>query len=63
MRVLVKYTVDASDEIRRAIRAYHGQEGLATRQEVADWYKNKGSMMDEDLLNDMDGDEDEEAGE
>jgi hypothetical protein len=52
MRVRVTYTVDVDDEYRRAIRRYHGDDGLATRAEVQDWFKLKGFTMDDDLAHD-----------
>lgn len=49
MKVKVSYTVDVDDNFRRAIRAYHGQSGMATRAEVREWFKNHGHTMDDDL--------------
>jgi hypothetical protein len=50
MHVRVSYTVDATDELRRAIRQHYGREGLATRAEVQEWYRTHGSAMDQDLF-------------
>jgi hypothetical protein len=53
MKVRVTYTVEVSDELRRAIRAYYGQEGLATRQEVQEWYEHYGDSNNDDCLYDF----------
>lgn len=58
MKVLIEYVIEVSDEIRRAIRMYYGKEGLATRQEVKDWYRQYGSSMDMDLSSSLDFEED-----
>ncbi len=50
MRVRVTYTVDVTDDYRRAIRAYYGLDGLATRAEVQQWLWNYGNSMDDDLM-------------
>ncbi len=49
MKVRIAYTVEAPKEFRRAIRAYYGQTGLATRQEVQDWLYRFGESMNDDL--------------
>jgi hypothetical protein len=49
MKVRVSYTVVVDDEIRRAIARYHGQEGLASRDEIKQWYEMNGLSMDDDL--------------
>jgi hypothetical protein len=53
MRVRISYTIDVSDELRRAINEYHGDPGLATREAVKEWYRLRGASMDDDLLYDM----------
>jgi hypothetical protein len=60
VRVRVSYVVDADDDTRRAIRKYHGEEGLATRDEVKQWYELYGSSMNDDMSSILDGDEGEE---
>ena len=50
MKVRVSYTAEVSDEYRRAIRRYHGQTGMATRQEVKDWFWAHGEQMDDELM-------------
>lgn len=50
MRVRVTYTINATDDYRRAIRAYYGLDGLATRAEVQQWLWRHGSSMDDDLI-------------
>lgn len=49
MIVRVSYRVDVSDEIRREINAWYGRPGLASRDEIKDWYRANGSSMDDDL--------------
>lgn len=60
MKVRVTYTEEVDDEYRRSIRAFYGNEGLATRQEVIDWLKRYGSSMNDDLVLGADLDEDQE---
>lgn len=50
MRVRIAYTVDVSDDIRRAINDYYGVSGLADRATVHRWYEANGHSMDLDLL-------------
>ena len=50
MRVRVAYTVEVTDEFRRAIRRYYGQDGMATRAEVVAWQRQYGDSMDDDLM-------------
>ena len=49
MKVQIKYTVDITDEIRRAMRRYYGGTGEATRAEVRDFYETHGATLDDDL--------------
>ncbi len=49
MKIRVSYTITVDDEYRRAIRAFYGQDGLATRAEVAAWAKQYGSSEDDNL--------------
>ena len=57
MRVRISYTVEVGDDYRRAIRAFYGKDGLATREEVRAWVQRYGDSMDDDLMR---GTEDEE---
>lgn len=50
MRVRVSYTIEATDEYRRAIRFHFGREGYATRTEVREWLELHGSQDDDDIL-------------
>lgn len=50
MRVRVAYTVTVGDDYRRAINAFYGRPGLATREEVRRWLEAFGSSMDGDLM-------------
>lgn len=49
MRVRVDYVVDVTDGLRRAMRSYYGQSGMASREEVKEWYRLWGRTMDDDL--------------
>lgn len=49
MKVRVAYTVDIDDDIRRAINAWYGRPGLASRKEIQRWYEANGESMDADL--------------
>lgn len=50
MRVKIEYTVEASDDWRRAIRNFYGKEGLATRAEIKQWCWMYGSSADDDIM-------------
>ena len=50
MRVRVSYTVDVDDDFRRAINEYYGRPGLASREEIRNWYETFGSSQDADLM-------------
>lgn len=49
MRIRVSYVVEVDEWWRRAIRAYYGQEGLATRDEVKSWCETFGDTMNGEL--------------
>lgn len=49
MKVRVSYIVEVDDGIRREIRRWYGQPGLASRNEVKRWYEANGRSMDDDL--------------
>ena len=53
MRVRVSYTIDASDDYRRAINLHYGKPGLATREQVARWQREHGSAEDDNLMHDL----------
>jgi len=42
VRVRIAYTVDVDDNSRRAINHHYNQPGLATREQVRDWFRDKG---------------------
>ncbi len=50
MRVRVAFTVDVTDEFRRALRFREGREGLATREEIVEHYTQIETSTDDDLL-------------
>jgi hypothetical protein len=49
MKVRLSYTIEVHDDIREAINAYYGRPGLASREQVRDWYRQFGDSMNEDL--------------
>ena len=49
MRVRIEYTAEMDDDYRRGVRLYYGQEGLATGQELKDWFFSHGSSMDDEI--------------
>lgn len=49
MRVKICYTVEISDHMRRKINEHYGEPGLATVQQVKDWYRSYGIQLDDDL--------------
>jgi hypothetical protein len=53
MRVRIEYTVEVSDDYRRAINLHYGKPGLATRAEVKRWLEAHGSAEDDDLMYDL----------
>ena len=50
MRVRVDYTIDASDDYRRAINLRYNRPGLATREQVKRWLETHGTSQDSDLM-------------
>jgi hypothetical protein len=61
MKVRVNYTVNVSDDYRRAINLHYGRPGLATRDEVRRWLEDHGSAEDDNLMWDLQ--ENEKGGE
>lgn len=49
MKVRISYTVDVDEESRRGIHQYYGLPGLASRQDIKDWYEAHGHAMNDDL--------------
>lgn len=60
MKVLVAYTIEVNDTIRRGIRMHYGLDGLASRQEVQAWYRQHGEAGDDDLVWEVQKEEDEQ---
>ena len=50
MKVRISYTVEADDEFRTALRAYVGKSGMATRDEIKNWYEARGFGDNDDML-------------
>lgn len=55
MRVHVSYTVEVSDDLRRAIRNHFGQIGMANREEVKNWFHMHGDAETDTVLSDLEG--------
>jgi hypothetical protein len=49
MKVRISYTVEVDQRARRAMRHYYGIRGLATRDQIHDWFWNFGRTMDNEL--------------
>jgi hypothetical protein len=54
VRVRIEYTAEVSDDYRRAINAFYGRPGLASRDDVRRWFEAYGASMDDDLSRAMD---------
>ena len=54
MKVRICFTVDVDERFRRALRQRTGQDGLASREEVRQWYEQNASSVDDDMLYDYD---------
>lgn len=52
MKIRIVQTINVDDEYRAAINRYHGQDGLASREEVRDWVMRYGESMDDDIMTD-----------
>lgn len=61
MKVAITYTIEVDADIRRSIRAFYGQDGLATRDEIRAWYEAYGTSMDMDLSQAADDRAEDEA--
>lgn len=53
MRIRVSYTTEVSDDYRRAVSLWYGEDRLATREEVKRWLHAYGSSMDDDIMSEM----------
>ena len=49
MKVRVVQSVEVSDDYRRAINRFYGNDGLADREDVRRWIVAYGTSMDDDL--------------
>jgi hypothetical protein len=54
MKVRIAFTVEVDKKFRRALNAYYGKEGLATRKDVQQWYEQNASSVDADMVNQYD---------
>lgn len=65
MRVRISYTIEIDDDARRAINLHYGRDGIASRDEVQNWYRSFGESMDDDFESILNSEnwrpEDEEA--
>jgi hypothetical protein len=52
MKVRVSYTAEVTDDYRRALAFYRGDESgrMATRQELKDWFWLNGQTEDDDIM-------------
>ncbi|HDZ21949.1 hypothetical protein LCGC14_0568820 [marine sediment metagenome] len=52
MKVLIRYTVEADDSLRRSILNYSGEwkpGKLATREQIKNWFRQFGDTMQDDM--------------
>lgn len=49
MKIRINYAVEVDDWFREEINRHYGKPGLATRDEVKQWFEMYGSSMDDDL--------------
>lgn len=50
MKVRISYTINVSDDYRRAISHYYGYPHIATRQEVKDFVMTHGEQLDDEIM-------------
>jgi hypothetical protein len=60
MKVRISYVVEVPDWYRREINRWYGRPGLATRQQVKDWFEAYGNSADDDLAMQADNHQEEE---
>jgi hypothetical protein len=60
MKIRISYTVEVPDWYRREINRWYGRPGLATRQQVKDWFEAYGNSADDDLAMQADNHQEEE---
>lgn len=53
MKIQIVYTVEVSDQYRRAINVHYGRTGLATRAQVLAWHQRFGTSLDEDVMREL----------
>lgn len=49
MKVRIEYTIEVSDWFREALNSYYGKSGLASREDVKRFYRQNGSLMEDDI--------------
>lgn len=49
MKVRIQYTVVVDRTVREEINRHYGRNGLASREEVRDWFEAFGHAMTDDL--------------
>jgi hypothetical protein len=60
MKIRISYTVEVPDWYRREINRWYGRPGLATRQQVKDWFEAYGNSADDDLAMQADNHQEED---
>lgn len=61
MKVQIKFTVEVDDHFRRVLADKNGRDGLATREEIKEWYSIASGSLDEDLIDDYERAKDRRA--
>lgn len=49
MKVKICYTVEVDDTFRRKIKEWYGEEGLANREDIQNWFRLHGESRNDDL--------------
>ena len=50
MKVRICYTVEVGDLLRRGMKMHYGEPGLASRQDIKNWYEMFGESGNDDAL-------------
>lgn len=59
MKVNINYTINIDNRYRRAVRAWYGDKGLATRKELKNWFIIYGESMDTTVIEELERQEKE----
>ncbi len=60
MKVRIDYTTEVPDIYRRAINLHYGRPGLASRDEIKQWYESHGTSADDNLMLELEREEEDD---